>query len=550
MSIYDEKPWLALYDENVAAEIVPRFQDAITMFSAAVERAPERAAIYYFDRSISYAEADRLSDALAVGFRNLGLRPGERVALYLQNLPQFVLTLVAIWKAGAIAVSCNPMLRQRELQSILADSGASLLVALEPLYEQVAREVIADTKVRHTVTTSALDFLDGSPPAMLADTAKLSCADTQDYLALIKRYEGERSPAVTPAAADVALLTYTSGTTGPPKGAMNTHGNVAFAAQIIDEWVGIGDEDVTLAVAPLFHITGLIGHVCCAMFSAVPLVLHYRFDPEVAAQMIERRRVTFAVGAITAFIALMNTKAVENYDLSSLTKVYSGGAPVPAAAVAAFLERFGIQIRNAYGMTETTAATHLVPYQRSAPVDEKSGVLSVGVPVCNVVVRVIDEAGDDLPAGEIGQLVSAGPMVIPGYWQNPEETAHALPDGNMRTGDVGFMDEQGWFYVVDRSKDMIVASGYKVWLREVEDVLYTHPAVREAAVVGVADEYRGESVKAFVSLKVGEDVQSGALIEFCKDKLAAYKRPREIEIREELPKNASGKILRRELRNQ
>ena len=548
MSIYDDKPWLSLYDANVSAEITPRYEDALAMFKAAVQHVPERAAIHYFEHSLSYAEVDRLTDALAAGFQRLGLHPRDRVAIYLQNVPQFILSLVATWKAGGIAVSCNPMLRQRELRSILADSGATLLVALEPLFEEIAREAIAETEVRHAITTSALDFLQGETPALLADVRKSACAGSVDLLELIEEHRDESPSPVVLTADDVALLTYTSGTTGPPKGAMNTHGNVVFGSQLVDEWIGLRDRDVVLAMAPLFHITGLIGHVGCALFSAIPLVLHYRFDPVVAAQMVERYRITYTVGAITAFIALMNTEAVENYDLTSLKKVYSGGAPVPVAAVDAFRDRFGIYIHNGYGMTETTAGTHLVPYQRTAPVDEETGVLSVGVPLCNVVVRVIDDAGNDLPAGEIGQLATTGPMVVPGYWQNAEQTAHALPGGSMRTGDVGFMDADGWFYVVDRSKDMIVASGYKVWPREVEDVLYAHPAVREVAVSGVPDDYRGESVKAFVSLKVGQDIDPADLREFCKDKLAAYKRPRELEVLEELPKNASGKILRRELR--
>jgi long-chain acyl-CoA synthetase len=216
--------------------------------------------------------------------------------------------------------------------------------------------------------------------------------------------------------------------------------------------------------------------------------------------------------------------------------------------VDAFRRQFGSYIHNIYGMTETTSPTHAVPFGGDAPVDPNTGALSVGVPVCGAVVQVVDDDGNVLPVGEIGELVCGGPMVVSGYWQKPEETARAIEARGIHTGDVGFMDAEGWFYIVDRKKDLIIASGYKVWPREVEDVLYTHPAVREAAVVGVADEYRGESVKAYVSLKPGRQVTPAEIVEFCKDQLAAYKRPREVEIVAELPKTASGKIMRRELR--
>jgi long-chain acyl-CoA synthetase len=228
--------------------------------------------------------------------------------------------------------------------------------------------------------------------------------------------------------------------------------------------------------------------------------------------------------------------------------VYSGGAPVAPATVAAFKQQFGAYVHNIYGMTETTSPTHAVPLGGDAPVDPNTGALSVGVPVCGAVVHIVDEEGNALPVGEVGELVSGGPMVAPGYWQKPEETAKSFEARGIHTGDVGFMDEKGWFYIVDRKKDLIIASGYKVWPREVEDVLYTHPAVREAAVVGVVDAYRGETVKAFVSLKAGMTATPADIIEFCKDLMAAYKRPREIEIVDELPKTASGKIMRRELR--
>ncbi|MGH3000552.1 MAG: class I adenylate-forming enzyme family protein, partial [Gaiellaceae bacterium] len=343
-------------------------------------------------------------------------------------------------------------------------------------------------------------------------------------------------------------LTYTSGTTGPPKGAMNTHGNVVFTAQAYRDWVHLGEGDVVLGAAPLFHITGLIAHIAVATLVPMPLVLFYRFDVDTLVDMVERYRATFTVASITAFIALMNHPTARDRDLSSFAKVYSGGAPIPPTTVDAYEKLFGTYIHTAYGLTETTSPSHLVPFGDRAPIDPSSGALAVGLPVFNTISAIVDEDHRELPAGAVGEITISGPQVVPGYWKKPDDTRQTMPEGVLHTGDVGFMDEDGWFYVVDRKKDLINAAGYKVWPREVEDALYAHPAVREAAVVGVPDDYRGESVKAFISLKDGQSADESELIEFCKKRMAAYKYPRQIEILDELPKTPTGKILRRELR--
>jgi long-chain acyl-CoA synthetase len=548
MSTHTDRPWLQLYDESAPREIELEHDSALHMFARAVERAPDRAAIRYFYAELTWGAVDRLSDALAAGLRELGIAAGDRVAVYLQNVPQFLIAMVATWKAGAIMVAVNPMYKARELREILADSGATGLVALESLYAGVAAGVVGATGVSAVVTTSPLDFVAGDPPPALAGVERAPRDGTRDLLELARAHDGESPDPVDLAPDDVAFLTYTSGTTGPPKGAMNTHRNVVFNAQVYRDWIRLGEDDSVLAAAPLFHITGLIGHAAVAMLVAMPLVLFHRFDPGVALEQAERHRPTFTIAAITAFIALLNHPDAETRDLSSLRKVYSGGAPIPAATVEHFEKTFGAYVHNIYGLTETTSPSHAVPLDRRAPVDESSGALSVGVPVFNTSVRVVGEDGEDLPPGEVGEFVTSGPQVVPGYWEKPGETEHALPGGALRTGDVGFMDADGWFYLVDRKKDQINASGYKVWPREVEDVLYGHPAVREAAVVGVPDEYRGETVKAFVSLRQGAAAGAAELIAFCKERMAAYKYPRQVEVMDELPKTATGKILRRELR--
>jgi long-chain acyl-CoA synthetase len=547
MSVYDERPWLKQYPAGLPHDIEPEYASMLAAFKATAERIPYKTALQYFDSAITFQELDELSDALAAGLQAEGFKAGERLAVYLQNVPQFAIAMLAAWKTGGIMVSVNPMLKQKEVTTLLADSGAVALITLESLWNEVARDVVPEVDVRMTITTSELDFLT-EVPVLLTDSKRNRDRSTLDLLELIEGHRG-RTPATSPVGKDdIAFLTYTSGTTGPPKGAMNSHGNVTFNAQAYRDWVGLDDSDVVLGVAPFFHITGLVAHLAVGMLVGMPIVMSYRFDPDTALGLIERYGVTFTVGSITTFIALMNAPTADQRNLGTFTKVVSGGAPIAPPTVEAYERKFGVYIHNIYGLTETTSPSHCVPIGQRAPVDPNSGALSVGVPIFNTTVRVIGEEGDDLPPGEVGEFVTSGPQVVSGYWEKPEETEHAIPGGALHTGDVGFMDAHGWFYVVDRKKDQINVSGYKVWPREVEDVLYGHPAVREAAVVGIPDEYRGETVKAFVSLKPGESVSDDALIAFSKERMAAYKYPRFVEFVDELPKTASGKILRRELR--
>jgi long-chain acyl-CoA synthetase len=553
-SIYEQKPWLKHYSPWVPPELGIPKENLVQILKRAVSCGGSRPAVYYFGSSISYAQIDQWSDQLAAALQDLGLKRGDRVVFYLQNMPQFVIAQYAVWKAGGIVVPLNPMYKEKELEYYFRDSGAKMLVSLSSAYEMVAKNIAPQIGLEAVITTSGLEFLppDEPAPKILQDEKRIRFPETHDFMDLLKKYEGRAFEPVEISNQQAAYFTYTSGTTGPPKGAMNTHENIAFNAKFYATLLQLGNQDVILAVAPLFHVTGQVAHLASAAYAGIPLILFFRFDPEVTLQLIERWKATMTLGAITVFIALMNHPDIKKRDFSSMTKVYTGGAPVPVAIVESFEKNVGPYIRNGYGLTETNSPSHIIPLGSRAPIDPETGALSVGIPVCNSISKIMDlKTGEqELPPGEIGEIVVKGPMVVPGYWNKPEETAHAIRNGWLYTGDVGKMDEEGWFYVVDRKKDLINVSGFKVWPRDVEDVLYQHPAVKETAVIGIPDPYRGETVKAFVALKDDFEgrVTPEELIDFCKNRMAAYKYPRIVEITPEIPKTTTGKFLRRALR--
>src|SRR5215212_9030323 len=554
-SVYENKPWLERYADYVPKELPLPEKSMADLFEESAERAPDVDAVRYFDETISYSELDDLADRFATLLASRGIEKGDRVAVYVQNNPQFLIAQYGAWKRGAIFVPINPMLKEKELDYHLNDSGTKVLVCLESLYESVAKDVLPDTGVEHVFTTSELDFLpEGAEEelASLAESSRRRFEGVEDLLEVLRETEPDEGAREQVSPGDTAYLVYTSGTTGQPKGTMETHSNVAFNSEAYRTWMQIGAEDSVLGIAPLFHITGLIGHATIAGLAGIPLILFHPVAPEEVLRLIDKWRPTMTIGSITAFIALMNSPGSDETDLSSLTKCYSGGAPVAPNVADQFEEKFGVYIHIAYGLTETNSPTHFVPLGTRSPVDEESGALSVGVPVPNCEAKLVkeDDPSEEVPAGEPGEFAAKGPMVFKGYWNKPEETEEAFADGYFLTGDVAVMDEEGWFYIVDRKKDMINVSGYKVWPREVEDVLYTHEQVKEAAAVGVPDEYRGETVKAFVALKQEDAVSEEELIAHCKEQMADYKYPRRIEFMEELPKTATGKFLRRELRDE
>lgn len=551
----------------------------LSLFDEACAGDPEAPAIHYGTRTRRWADVDEASGKFAGWLVRQGVQPGDRVALWLQNVPEFVEALVGAWRAGAIVVPCNPMLRRKEIVHQLVDSGARVLVAEPGLLPELPAEAVEPAGLEWIVTVAVEEpetFTDVAPGATGGFGGPGSTGSVEGTGAMAARAADSVSgaaaagraqhgltvasfadvlvgnptlpPVIPPGPDDPAYLVYTSGTTGSPKAAVNTHGNVAHNAEVYRTWMALGPGDVVLGGAPLFHVTGLLAGIAASHAAAVPLVLFYRFRAEACLAMIERWRATFTVIPSTAIRALLDSPDIVTRDISTLTKLYSGGAPIPAPLAAEWQATTGTMLHSIYGLTETTSPTHAAPLGERVRADEASGLLSVGIPVPGAESRVVDEEGHDVADGEHGELWVRGPMVVPRYWERPDATATAFVDGFLRTGDVGWRDRAGYYYVVDRIKDMINASGFKVWPREVEDTLLGHPAVAEAAVVGVPDPYRGETVKAFVRLRDGHRATPDDIIAWAREHIAAYKYPRQVDVVGELPKTASGKVLRRVLR--
>jgi long-chain acyl-CoA synthetase len=561
------------------AHLTPSHPTMLALWNSRVQDTPEAPFLHVFDETVTFAAADAQAEALARALAAAGLAQGDRVALYAQNDPLFVVGVLAGWKLGAIVVPINPMNTARELRYHLEDSGAKALVTLPTLWDEVAAGVVGDTGVDVVITgdfTRWTEDEDGigtervaaDLDARVPAPAGVTLLRAEDLYAAQPRAaadpaqaagSGDGRTGASPAAGSVpeprltgrdpAFLTYTSGTTGSPKGAVNTHANVTFNAETYTRLVGIAPGQPILAIAPLFHITGSVGHLAYAIRLGSPLVLSHRFQPEAMLRTIRAWRPAFTVGAITALMALADSPALQEGDLESFEVIYSGGAPIAPSLGDRLEQVYGTYIHNIYGMSETASPFTATPRGVRGPVDPASGALSVGKPVYDTEVRLVDPDGVDVAVGEQGEIWGRGPQITPEYWNRPEATAAEITDGWLHTGDVAVRDEDGWIYLVDRKKDMINASGYKVWPREVEGVLYDHPAVSEAAVVGAPDEYRGETVKAYVTLKAGAHTTVEELAEFCRENLSAYKRPRVLEIIDEMPKTATGKIMRRSLRD-
>jgi long-chain acyl-CoA synthetase len=532
-----EKPWLEVYEKGRVEPETRIFEGSLhELFSRAVEEHRGRTALSFYGTTFEFGRLQALVEKMAASLAASGVKKGDRVALMLPNCPQYVVSFFATERLGAIVTQINPMYVEREIMHILNDSGAETIIVYAEVYERV-KAVLPDTNSK---TVVVVDFGDG-PHVLDPEHSSFG-----DFLST----DADPAPEMEiDPDEDVAVLQYTGGTTGVSKGAMLTHRNlVANVQQTIDVFVRDPAQFTgrkCVGALPFFHIYGL---TCVMLFGielGVEQVLLPRFEVQEALAVFENDRPTMFAGVPTMYMALLASGAdLRKHHLHDVQIFNSGGSALPVNLKRSFEEKVGKPLFEGYGLSEASPVTHNNP-----PFLGQGREGSIGIPIPSTEARVVDvETGEtEMPIGESGELIIKGPQVMKGYLNLPEETAETLKDGWLHTGDVAKMDQSGYFYIVDRKKDMIVASGFNVYPREIEEVLFEHPDVAEAVAIGVADEYRGESVKAFVVMRSGAQATEEEVLAFCKERLAPYKAPKAVEFREELPKSAVGKLLRRVL---
>ncbi len=552
-----DKPWLKQYDPGVPYQLdLPdhTIQDFLTQ---AAQKFPNNTAVTFKGTRLNYRDFDALSDAVAAGLVANGFQKGDRAVIYMPNSPQFLIGYFGVLKAGGIVIATNPLYTERELTHQLADCGAETVFVLSRFYPLLKKvQKTGQTRLKRIIVTNIKDYL----PAHLkllytlakekkeGDRVALEPGDMTmvDFIAAGKRAP---KPNIKVSADDIALLQYTGGTTGVSKGAVGTHRNVVSNVYMAKAWINnlvTPGKEVTLLALPLFHVYGMIGgmHLTIALAGNMVLVPNPRDQKDVLGSM-QKHKATLFPGVPAMYVAINNNPdvAAGKYDISTVRVCLSGAAPLLMETKQKFEQLTGATLVEAFGLSEALVATHVNPLQGEI----RAG--SIGVPLPNVDARIVDpEEGERvLGPNELGELVIKSPSVMQGYWQMPTETANTLRDGWLFTGDIARMDEDGYFFIEDRKKDMIIAGGFNIYPREVEEVLMNHPAVKEVAVAGIKDPKRGESVKAWIVKHEGNPTTEQEIIEWSKSQLAAYKYPRMIEFRDELPKTAALKVLKREL---
>ncbi len=516
-------------------------------------KSPESRCIYYNGSSITYGEVATLSLRFASALRSLGVKKGDRVAIFMPNIPQFVISYFGILEAGGVVVACNPLYKERELEHQIRDSGAEVVIGTRDVVR--GNDLYASLQacrgrlpLRHVVTGSVTDYL---PPlkrrlARLAGVKDVSRPDTTEFLSLMKSNLPMAEPVAVEPTEDLAILQYTGGTTGVSKGAMLTHWNVYSMTVRGTSVLPLSSHDVFLAVLPLFHVYGGIANLTIPLFSGAEILLLPSFHVEEVLKTVQSQKATIFCGVPAMYIAINASPRSAKYDLGSVRVCISGGSALPAATRKEFMALTGGMLVEGYGLSETSALTHCNPIVAGMV---KDGSIGIPFPETDAAILDLDDPAKFLQPGEVGELAVKGPQVMKGYWNQPEETEAVFHGGWFLTGDIAKMDEDGYFYIVDRKKDMINVAGMKVYPREVEEVLFEHPRVREAAVVAMPDSFSGEAVKAFVVAKeVAWPPTEQELIDHCAASLVKYKVPKKVELVPELPKTLIGKVLRRKLR--
>ncbi|MFW6113852.1 MAG: long-chain-fatty-acid--CoA ligase [Actinomycetota bacterium] len=538
-----EKIWLANYDYYVPETIryphVPLYQ----LLELSCVKYDEHTATIFFDQKITYGELRDHVRRLAAALKDMGIKKGDRVAIMLPNSPQFIISYYGVLEAGAVVANISPLHVEREIEYELNDSGAETIIYLD-LFDSRIQAVKGSTPLKRIIATSISDYMQ-TPGDVNVEK------DANTYY--LREVIAESAPKVPDVDIDpendLAALQYTGGTTGLPKGVMLTHRNlVANAMQCAlwaKEFVETG-QDVYLDVIPFFHSYGQTVGMNNAIFNAASLLLIPQFEINMMLKAIQKYQPNFFPGVPTLYVAILSHPDAKDYGVDKIRLCNSGSAPLPVEVHRQFARISGGIFAEGYGLSEASPVTH------SNPIVGMKKPGSIGIPLPDTEAKIVDlkTGQQELEVGEPGELIIRGPQVMKGYWNKPEETASTLRDGWLYTGDICTMDSDGYFYVVDRKKDMIIAGGFNIYPREIDEVLYEHPKVQEAVAVGVPDEYRGETVKAYVVLKAGEECTEDEIISFCRERLAAYKAPRIVEFREELPKTMVGKVLRRTLREE
>ena len=553
----------AVWPARLPAKITPPATSLWMNLAISALRFPDKAALVFMGRVWTYQALLSSAEQLAQQLAALGVQSGERVLLDMQNCPQLVIAHFAILRLDAVVVPVNPMNRAEELKHYITDPDARVAVTTADLAPELAQASAAlpqAQRLKHLVVTQFTDVFDAPtvapedlPEAWRAwllpvrDLPTLVEGHAHAWAELMDRTPAAPLPPVKAGPNDLAVLPYTSGTTGLPKGCMHTHGTLMHNAMATALWGNGTSENVTLCVVPMFHITGMVSVMHASIFMGASLVIMPRWDRDVAGHLISKWQVTHWTNIPTMVIDLLGSPHLENYDLSSLVYIGGGGAAMPEAVAQRLIDQFGLRYAEGYGLTETAAPSHSNP-----PDHPKKQCL--GIPFISVSAHIVDpETLAELPQGESGEIVISGPQVFKGYWKRPEATAEAFFERNgqsfFRSGDMGRVDEEGYFFMTDRLKRMINASGFKVWPAEVEALMFRHPAIQEACIIATRDAYRGESVKAVVVLRQGQQglVSEQDIIDWCRENMAVYKMPRAVSFVDALPKSGSGKVMWRAL---
>jgi long-chain acyl-CoA synthetase len=545
-----KRPWHEFYDENVPVTLQYPEINLYQLFRKAVEENPRGTATLFFGARIAYARLGEMVERFSDGLAALGVRKGDRVGLLLPNLPGYPVAHFGVARLGGILVPTNPLYVERELEHQLNDAGAETVVTVEPLYGTLAK-ARPRTGVKRVIVMSIKDFLP-FPWSFLYGLKNRSQVTTDEragvhrYSEFMKR-KYPRGPAVDAMPDETAMLLYTGGTTGLSKGAELTHRNVVVNVLQTRSWLRNLEEkkEVILSVLPFFHSYGMTTGLHLAVASQSTMLLLPRFDLPDVAKRIKKHRPTIFCAVPSMYNAIIRAPQLTPRDVSSIKLCVSGGAALPADVQSRFEERTGGRLVEGYGLTETSPVALVNPifgYRKNG---------TIGVPIADTDARVVDlDTRQALPAGEVGELSIAGPQVMKGYWNKPDETANVLKDGWLFTGDMALMDEEGFFRIVDRKKDVIISAGMNVYPREVEEVLHQHPKVVEAAVIGVPSKVRDEAVRAYIVVEKGQELTKAEILEYCRDRLSKFKIPKQIHFVEALPKSAMGKVLKRVLKDE